>query len=97
MKLTLHYLKQFTIISILFMQSLALIILALVWWAGGSEAAITYIKTQYVGDYMKQEGLVLWLTAFALLGSLLCAPIAAVFHWRSDLAPIPTSKKKVRG
>ena len=50
MKLTLHYLKQFTIISILFMQSLALIILALVWWAGGSEAAITYIKTQYLGD-----------------------------------------------
>tara|TARA_B100000902_G_scaffold253649_1_gene240121 strand:- start:819 stop:1112 length:294 start_codon:yes stop_codon:yes gene_type:complete len=97
MKLTLQYLKQFTITSIVFTQAISLIILGFVWWFSGSAAAVNYIKTQYVGDYMNQEGLVLWLTVFALLGSLFCAPLAAFFHWRSDLAPIPTHKKKVRG
>lgn len=97
MKLTLQYLKQFTITAIVFTQAISLIILGSIWWFSGSAAAVNYIKTQYVGDYMNEEGLVLWLTVFALLGSAICAPIAAFLHWRTDLAPIPTSKKKVRG
>lgn len=94
MKLFNYYLKTSVLVSLLFSQSIALLLLGLTWWEKGSAGAVKYIKINYIGDPINGEGWVFWMTVACLSGGLICAAIMAPFHYLFDLDPIPSRKRK---